>query len=91
MKGVPREAAGKTARAYGAVRADGDRATRRLLFVRRAKNEKPPTLLRLGFPFEAEQGTERPRICELAADLFGVDTPYPLRYWRDCSPRGTGV
>jgi hypothetical protein len=43
--------------------------------VGRAENEKPPTLLRLRFSFETEQGTERPRVCELAADLFGVDTP----------------
>ena len=75
MKGVSRETTGKAARANGAIRADSDRATRRFLFVRRAKNEKPPTLLRLRFSFETEQGTERPRVCELAADLFGVDTP----------------
>lgn len=75
MKGVPRETAGKATRANGAIGADRDRAARGLLFVRGAENEKSPTLLRLGFPFEPEQGTERPRICELAADLFGVDTP----------------
>ena len=75
MKGVPSETAGKTASANGAIRADSDRTAWCLLFVHRAKNEKPTTLLRFGFPFEPEQGTERPRICELAADLFGVDTP----------------
>ena len=75
MKGVPRETAGKTARANGAIRADSDRTAGRLLLVHRAKNEEPPTLLRPGFPVEPEQGTERPRICKLAADLLGVNTP----------------
>ena len=75
MKGVPRETTGKAAGTNGAIGADCDRAARGLLFVRGAENEKSPTLLRLGFPFEPEQGTERPRICELAADLFGVDSP----------------
>ena len=75
MKGVASEAAGEAAGANGAIGTDRDRAARGLLLMRGAENEKPPTLLRFCFPFEAEQGTERPRICELAADLFGVDTP----------------
>jgi len=85
MESVSGETTGEAAGPNSPIRTNRHGATRRLLFVRRAENQKPPTLLRLGLYFKTEQGTERPRICEFVADLFGVypPWPYPLKCWRD--------
>jgi len=77
MESVACETTGEAAGPNSPIRTNRHGATWRLLFVRRAENQKTPTLLRLGLYFKTEQGTKRPRICELAADLFGVDAPWP--------------
>jgi hypothetical protein len=58
MERVSSETTGKAARANGAIRTDRHGAAGRLFIVRRAENQKSPTLLRFRFSFEPEQGTE---------------------------------